>query len=58
MDDTPLEREPEKPDRDTPLAHEHVGWYGQVLGDEWESVAPGIYRRVERLKQLEPPDSP
>lgn len=58
MDDSPVERELEVPDGEPPLVRDRSSWYGRVLGEEWESVEPGIYKRVERLTQLEPPDSP
>jgi hypothetical protein len=46
MDESLVQRDPEKQDADAPLTRDQASWYARALGEEWESVEPGIYRHL------------
>ena len=46
MDESPVQRDPEKHDADAPLARDQTSWYARELSEEWQLVEPGIYRYV------------
>jgi hypothetical protein len=52
MSEEPPERQADAGD---PAADARSGWFERHLGDEWELVAPGIYRRREEGVPLAPP---